>query len=183
MFVLTRETIMWHKTVYIKTMLVLGFLMVNSTAQADPADDAALAKARQDYSAAMQTNDVANQRIKKIQLAVLEAKAEKKGASTAPSVEMPPLAKELNCVACHAIDHKVVGPSWRDVANKYTGQGVTRYTYQGKDYPLIEGLVMKVSKGGSGNWGTMPMPANDPTGVRKDKITELIKFEQSLAKR
>lgn len=97
------------------------------------------------------------------------------------AVEMPQLAKELNCVACHAIDHKVVGPAWRDVANKYAGKGVTTYTYRGKEYPLIEGLVMKVSRGGSGNWGSMPMPPNDLSGARKDKITELVKFEQSLA--
>jgi cytochrome c len=97
------------------------------------------------------------------------------------AVDMPPLAKELNCVACHAIDHKVVGPAWRDVANRYTGKGVTTYTYRGKEYPLIEGLVMKVSKGGSGNWGSMPMPANDLSGAKRSKIEELVRFEQSLA--
>jgi cytochrome c len=95
--------------------------------------------------------------------------------------EMPALAKKLNCTACHAIDKKVVGPAWRDVAKKYTGSGVTKYTYKGKEYPLIEGLVMKVSKGGSGNWGTMPMPANDAAGTKQAEITELVKFEQSLA--
>jgi cytochrome c len=95
--------------------------------------------------------------------------------------EMPALAKKLNCTACHAIDRKIVGPAWRDVAKKYTGSGVTRYTYKGKEYPLIEGLVMKVSKGGSGNWGTMPMPANDPSGTKQAEITELVKFEQGLA--
>lgn len=97
------------------------------------------------------------------------------------ATEMPPLAKELNCVACHAIDHKVVGPAWRDVANRYTGKGVTTYTYRGKEYPLIEGLVMKVSKGGSGNWGSMPMPANDLAGTKRAKIEQLVRFEQSLA--
>lgn len=100
-------------------------------------------------------------------------------AGNAMSVEMPDLAKKLHCNACHAIENKIVGPAWKDVANKY--KGVTKYTYEGKEYPLIEGLVMKVSNGGSGNWGTMPMPANDPTGVKKAEITELIKFEQSLA--
>lgn len=171
---------MKHTNVYIKTILTAALLLANPTAQAGPADDAALAKARKEYNDAMKSDDVANQRIKKVQLAAMEAKAEKKSSSIA-TVEMPALAKELNCVACHAIDHKVVGPAWRDVANKYTGQGVTKYTYQGKEYPLIEGLVMKVSNGGSGNWGTMPMPANDPTGAKKAKITELVKFEQSLA--
>jgi len=110
-------------------------------------------------------------------------------AGGALAVEMPPLAKELNCTACHAIDKKVVGPAWRDVANRYTGQGVKTYKYSNKgsnapnakEYPLIEGLVMKVSKGGSGNWGTMPMPANDLSGAKRDKIRELVEFEQSLA--
>ncbi len=104
-------------------------------------------------------------------------------AGIALAEEMPPKAKELNCVACHAIDHKVVGPAWKDVAERYTGHGVKTFTYNGKQYPLIEGLVMKVSRGGSGNWGSMPMPANDPSGIHKAEITELVKFEQSLAKK
>jgi len=95
--------------------------------------------------------------------------------------EMPAAAKKLGCNACHAIDKKVVGPAWKDVAEKYTGQGVKTFTYNGKEYPLVEGLVMKVSLGGSGNWGTIPMPPNDAKGVHKDEITELVKFEQSLA--
>lgn len=104
-------------------------------------------------------------------------------AGSALAVDMPPLAKQLNCVTCHAIDHKVVGPAWKDVAARYTGKGVKKYTFKGKEYPLIEGLVMKVSQGGSGNWGTMAMPPNDPTGAKKAQITELVKFEQSLAKK
>ncbi len=104
-------------------------------------------------------------------------------AGNALAVDMPPLAKKLNCTTCHAIDHKVVGPAWKDVAEKYTGKGVKTFTYNGKEYPLIEGLVMKVSKGGSGNWGSMPMPANDPSGAHKKEITELVEFEQSLAKK
>jgi len=104
-------------------------------------------------------------------------------AGSAMAVEMPELAKQLNCTACHAIDHKVVGPAWKDVAERYTGKGVKTYTYNGKEYPLIEGLVMKVSRGGSGNWGSMPMPANDPIGTKKQQITELVEFEQSLAKK
>jgi cytochrome c551/c552 len=42
---------------------------------------------------------------------------------------------------------------------------------------------MKVSKGGSGDWGPVPMPANDPQGLHKAEITELVKFEQRLAKK
>lgn len=96
------------------------------------------------------------------------------------AVEMPPLAKELNCTTCHSIDHRVVGPAWADVSKKY--KGATTFNYNGKDYPLVEGLVMKVSKGGSGHWGTMPMPANDPSGIRKEKIQQLVHFVLSLAR-
>jgi cytochrome c551/c552 len=103
------------------------------------------------------------------------------GASVASAAEMPPAAKKLGCTACHAIDKKIVGPAWKDVAEKYTGHGVKTFTFKGQEYPLIEGLVMKVSQGGSGNWGTVPMPPNDPKGKHTDEITELVKFEQGLA--
>lgn len=95
------------------------------------------------------------------------------------ATDMPPLAKKNNCVACHAVDKKVVGPAWMDVSKKY--KNATKYTYRDKEYPLFEGLVMKVSRGGSGNWGTIPMPANAPA-VKDADIRELVKFELSLAK-
>jgi len=97
------------------------------------------------------------------------------------AAEMPAAAKRLGCTACHAIDKKVIGPAWIDVAKRYTGAGVKTFTYKGKEYPLIEGLVMKVSLGGSGNWGQVAMIPNDPKGTHKDDITALVKFEQSLA--
>ena len=59
------------------------------------------------------------------------------------------LAKEKNCLACHAVDQKLVGPAYKDVAAKYKGDK----SAEGK-------LVTKVLKGGSGAWGQIPMPAN-----------------------
>jgi cytochrome c len=59
------------------------------------------------------------------------------------------LAKAKNCMACHAVATKVVGPAYKDVAAKYAGQ---------KD--AEDKLVTKVMKGGSGTWGAVPMPAN-----------------------
>ncbi len=100
-------------------------------------------------------------------------------AGSAMAEEMPALAKKFNCIACHAIDRKVVGPAFKDIANKY--KGVSKFTYNGKEYPLVEGLVTKVSKGGSGSWGTMPMPPNDATGAKQAEITELVKFVLGLA--
>jgi cytochrome c len=59
------------------------------------------------------------------------------------------LAKAKNCMACHAINTKLVGPAYKDVAAKYAGQ-------KGAE----DKLVAKVMKGGSGVWGPVPMPAN-----------------------
>lgn len=59
------------------------------------------------------------------------------------------LAKSKNCMACHAMGNKVVGPSFKDIAAKYAGQ---------KD--AEDKLVQKVIKGGAGVWGPVPMPAN-----------------------
>lgn len=59
------------------------------------------------------------------------------------------LAKAKNCLACHSVAKKVVGPAYKDVAAKYVGQ---------KDAEAK--LVTKVMKGGSGVWGATAMPAN-----------------------
>lgn len=109
-------------------------------------------------------------------------------AGSAFSMDMPPLAKKNNCTACHAIDHKVVGPAWMDVSKKYKGVKTYKYSPKGsaeadaKEYPLVEGLMMKVSKGGHGNWGSMPMIANDPAGKKQGEIKELVEFVLGLAK-
>ena len=70
-------------------------------------------------------------------------------AVAAPAFAQADLAQKKNCMACHAIDKKLVGPSYKDVAAKYAGQ---------KD--AVDKLAQKVVKGGSGAWGAVPMPAN-----------------------
>lgn len=69
--------------------------------------------------------------------------------STAPAFASADLAKTKNCMACHAVDKKLVGPSYKDVAAKYAGQ---------KDAAAM--LATKVQKGGVGVWGQIPMPPN-----------------------
>ena len=69
--------------------------------------------------------------------------------AAAPAFAQADLAQKKNCMACHAIDKKFVGPSYKDVAAKYAGQ---------KD--AVDKLAQKVVKGGSGTWGAVPMPAN-----------------------
>ncbi|MBI5439337.1 MAG: cytochrome C [Nitrosomonadales bacterium] len=70
-------------------------------------------------------------------------------AGSALAADMPDLAKKSNCTACHAIDKKVVGPSWKDISKKYKGDASAKAK-----------LATKIVKGGSGVWGAMPMPAN-----------------------
>ena len=91
-------------------------------------------------------------------------------AGSAMAIDMPAVAKKLNCTACHAIDKKVVGPAWMDVSKKYKGQDVEAK------------LITKVSKGGSGVWGSMPMPANDPAGTKLADMKGAVQFVLGLAK-
>ena len=66
-----------------------------------------------------------------------------------PAMADQALATSKNCMACHAVDKKLVGPSYKDVAAKYAGQ---------KD--AVDKLAAKIIKGGSGVWGPIPMPPN-----------------------
>ena len=59
------------------------------------------------------------------------------------------LAKANNCMACHAVDKKLVGPAYKDVAKKH-----------GNDASKADILAAKIIKGGSGVYGAIPMPAN-----------------------
>ncbi|MBI3531732.1 MAG: c-type cytochrome [Burkholderiales bacterium] len=68
---------------------------------------------------------------------------------TAPAFADQALATSKNCMACHAVDKKLVGPAFKDVAAKYAG-----------DKSAADKLAAKVIKGGAGVWGPVPMPAN-----------------------
>lgn len=68
------------------------------------------------------------------------------------------LAEKKNCLACHQLDKKLVGPSYKDVAAKYAGQ---------KD--AAAKLADKIQKGGTGVWGQIPMPANPQVNADEAK--------------
>jgi cytochrome c len=70
-------------------------------------------------------------------------------AASLPAVASQQLATAKNCMACHAVDRKLVGPSYKEIAAKYAGQ---------KD--AADRLATKIIKGGAGAWGPVPMPAN-----------------------
>ena len=82
-------------------------------------------------------------------------------AASAPAMADLPLATAKNCMACHAVDKKLVGPSYKEVAAKYAGQADAAGKLEGK-----------VLKGGSGVWGPVPMPAN--TQVSADEAKKLV---------
>ncbi|MEO5700552.1 MAG: c-type cytochrome [Casimicrobiaceae bacterium] len=72
-------------------------------------------------------------------------------ASVASAQSAEDLLKKNGCTACHAIDKKVVGPAYKDVAVKYAKEPRDAVTARLSD---------KVKKGGSGVWGPVPMPPN-----------------------
>lgn len=83
-----------------------------------------------------------------------------------PSFADEAMAKKYNCTACHAIDKKLVGPAYKDVAAKYKGQNVAAK------------LEQKVKKGGGGVWGPVPMPPN--AAVPDADIKKLVAWVLSL---
>jgi cytochrome c len=76
----------------------------------------------------------------------------------APAMADQALAKAKNCLSCHTVDKKVVGPAYQDVARKYAGQ---------KDAP--DKLANKIMKGGAGVWGVIPMPVNSQVNEAEAK--------------
>lgn len=99
--------------------------------------------------------------------AAAEAKPEMKPAPAISEADAMQLAKKSNCLACHAVDKKVVGPAWKDVAAKYRG-----------DAEAETKLVNKIAKGGSGVWGATVMPPS-PQVNEADRKT-LARFILSL---
>jgi cytochrome c len=69
------------------------------------------------------------------------------------------LAKAKNCMSCHAVDKKLVGPAYKDVAAKYKG-----------DAGAVAKLAAKIKTGGKGVWGEIPMPPNNVTDDEAKKL-------------
>ena len=80
---------------------------------------------------------------------VLLAVAATLSLAAAPAFADQALATAKNCMACHAVDKKIVGPAYKEVAAKYKA-----------DKGAVDKLAEKIMKGGSGVWGAVPMPAN-----------------------
>ncbi|RZL98666.1 MAG: c-type cytochrome [Variovorax sp.] len=68
------------------------------------------------------------------------------------------LARSKNCMSCHAVERKVLGPAFKDVAARYKGQA-----------GAADMLAAKIRKGGAGVWGPVPMPANNQVSEAEAK--------------
>ena len=88
-------------------------------------------------------------------------------ALSAPALANEQLASKSGCLACHAVDKKIVGPSYKDVAAKYKG-----------DKGAQARLEKKVKEGGVGVWGQVPMPPN--SAVSDKDIHTLVTWVLSL---
>jgi cytochrome c len=80
-----------------------------------------------------------------------------------PSFANEALAKSAGCASCHKADGKILGPGYKQIAEKYKGQ---------KDAEAM--LIKKVIEGGKGVWGQIPMPAN--TGAKPEDVKTLVKW-------
>lgn len=78
--------------------------------------------------------------------------------AAAPAFASADLAKAKNCLACHAVDKKLVGPAYKDVAAKYAGNKAA-----------VDMLATKIQKGGVGTWGQIPMPPNSQVNPAEAK--------------
>lgn len=84
-------------------------------------------------------------------------------------------AQRLGCDNCHAMSRKVLGPGWLQIAQ--------RYRPMRDDPATLDALVKKVSRGGGGVWGKVPMVAADPAGMRQDEIRGVVSWVLHLPKR
>lgn len=77
------------------------------------------------------------------------------------------IAQKNGCLACHALDKKLVGPGWNEVGKKYAG-----------DSAAASQLAIKIKKGTKGVWGPIPMPPN--VTVKDADIKAMVEFVLSL---
>ena len=88
-------------------------------------------------------------------------------AAAKPEDEGKALVEGADCLSCHKVDSKLVGPSYQDVAKKYTDAD-------------IDHLAQKVIDGGKGVWGDIPMTPH--AGLSKENAQKMVKYILSLKK-
>ena len=90
-----------------------------------------------------------------------------KSGTLTPEAEGKELLEGMDCLSCHKVDAKLVGPSYQDVAAKYSEAD-------------IDMLAQKIIDGGKGNWGDIPMTPH--AGMSKENAQKMVKYILSLRK-
>ena len=88
------------------------------------------------------------------------------GAHAAANEE---LMRRGGCVGCHEVDEKLIGPAYRDVANRYRNQP-----------KAVDQLFKKVRGGGRGNWGDASMPPNAADKISDEDLRKLLQWILAL---
>lgn len=88
-------------------------------------------------------------------------------AAATPEEEGKALIEGADCLSCHKTDTKLIGPSYQDIAAKYTDADVDK-------------LAQKIIDGGKGNWGDVPMTPH--AGMSKENAQKMVKYILSLKK-
>ncbi len=88
---------------------------------------------------------------------------------SAPATASEAIIKKARCIACHAVDKKLVGPAYKDVAAKYRG-----------DAEALTRLVQKVRSGGTGVWGEIPMPPNPEDRISDADLNAAVEWILNL---
>jgi cytochrome c len=97
-------------------------------------------------------------------IAIATAMLTDAASATLNDSEAKQLMTKYNCQACHAVDKKLVGPGFKDVATKYAG-----------DRSAAEKLAQKIKTGGGGVWGPIPMPPNNvPDSERSELVAWIL---------
>jgi cytochrome c len=95
--------------------------------------------------------------------AALLAAASLTSAGLAHAADELALAKAKNCMSCHGVDKKLVGPGYKEVAAKYKG-----------DKTAAANVAAKIKSGGKGAWGAIPMPPNNVTEAEAKRLADWV---------
>jgi cytochrome c len=158
------------KKAYITALLISPLMLLLCGCQPDaPAQQSGSTAANQASSAVSQEKATTQSELHAAPvLTPATTKTEQKSGVVSSEADGRALAQKSGCFTCHTIDKKLVGPAWKDVAAKYRGK---------KDVEAV--LTAKVSKGGSGVWGAVPMPPNAPR-INENDIKTLVHFILAL---
>lgn len=88
-------------------------------------------------------------------------------AASSVTIASEELAQKNNCLACHGVENKLVGPGFKEISEKYKG-----------DDAAAAMLAEKVKNGGGGTWGAIPMPPN--AAVSDEDVATLVEWVLSL---